>query len=77
MKDLARSFSDQNCQFYLVAPDKREHEVVAQINRPAFKGHLDFNIGYLPFNALKQHCDSMCMLGESHEVLKKIARFEL
>lgn len=76
MKDLARSLSVQDCQFYLVAPDKREREVIAQINRPAFKGDLDFSIGYLPFNALKQYCDSMCMLAESHEVLKKIARFE-
>lgn len=75
MKDLARSLSNQVCQFYLVAPEKREHEVVAQINRPAFKGDLDFSIGYLPFNALKQHCDSMCALAESHEVLKKIARY--
>lgn len=77
MKDLARSLSDQDCHFYLVAPDKREHEVIAQINRPAFKGDLDFTIGYLPFNTLKQHCDSMCMLADSHEVLKKIAHFEL
>ncbi|NOT18772.1 MAG: hypothetical protein HOP24_00655 [Sideroxydans sp.] len=76
MKDLARSLSDQDCHFYLVAPDKREQEVIAQINRPAFKGDLDFSIGYLSFNALKHHCDGICKLAESHEVLKKIARFE-
>ena len=70
------TLSDQDCQFYPVAPDKREYEMVAQIKRPAFKSDLDFTIGYLPFNILKQHCDSMRMLAESHAVLKKIARFE-
>ncbi|MDP3008173.1 hypothetical protein [Methylotenera mobilis] len=76
MKDLARSLSEQDCQFYLVAPDKREREVIAQINRPAFKGDLDFAIGYLPFNILKQHCDGLCTLADNHEVMKKIARFD-
>jgi len=76
MKDLARSLPDQNCHFYLVAPDKRAHEVMAQLNRPAFKQDENFALGYLPFNALVLHCDALCTLADSHEVLKKIARFK-
>ncbi|BBB66848.1 hypothetical protein UNDYM_2595 [Undibacterium sp. YM2] len=76
MKDLARSIPSDNCHYYLVAPNKRQHEVMAQISRPAFRGDsADLSLGYLPFDILRQHCDALCMLGENHSVLKKIAQF--
>ena len=40
MEDLARSVPDCACHFYLVAPPKREGEVMAQLNRPAFRDDL-------------------------------------
>lgn len=76
MKDLARSIPSDNCHYYLVAPNKRQHEVMAQISRPAFRGDsADLSLGYLPFDILREHCDALCTLGEHHSVLKKIAQF--
>jgi len=76
MKDLARSIPSDDCHYYLVAPNKRQQEVMAQINRPAFRGDsADLSLGYLPFDILRQHCDAMCLLGENHFILKKLAQF--
>lgn len=76
MKDLARSLPGQGCHFYLVAPDKRETEVLAQMHRPAFlDGTPDFPLGYIPFDILRRHCDALCTLGDDLGILRKIARF--
>lgn len=76
MKDLARSLPDQRCHFYLVAPDKREQEVLAQMSRPAFRdASADFPLAYIPFDLLRQHCDALCLFGDDLDILKKIARF--
>ena len=78
MKDLARSLPTPDCHFYLVAPNKREHEVMAQMSRPAFRdGGDEFPLGYIPFDILKQHCDALCKFGDNLDILKKIARFGL
>lgn len=75
MEDLARSIPDCTCQFYLVAPDDRQNEVVAQFARPAFRRDLDgISFAFLPFNDLCEHCDAMCKFGDDHSILKKIAR---
>lgn len=75
MKDLARSLPDHETRFYLVAPESREREVLAQMARPALSEAQDlFSLGYLPAGELKQHCDAMCKFGEDHTVLLKIAR---
>lgn len=75
MKDLARSLPEHDCHFYLVAPDSREQEVLAQMTRPAFRDSADFPLAYLPFGPLKQHCEALCVLGDDRNVLRKIARF--
>ncbi|RZI40055.1 hypothetical protein EGT07_25765 [Herbaspirillum sp. HC18] len=75
LKDLARSLPDRSCHYYLVAPDKREQEVIAQMSRPAFRdGSADFPLAYIPFDILRQHCDALCVLGDDLHILKKIAR---
>lgn len=75
MEDLARSIPDCACNFYLVAPDKREREVMAQLARPAFRNDLaDISLAYITFNDLTEHCDALCKFGEDHSVLRKIAR---
>lgn len=75
MKDLARSLPDHQTQFYLVAPESREREVLAQMMRPALSETQErFRLGYLPAGELKRHCDAMCKFGEDHTVLLKIAR---
>lgn len=76
MKDLARSIPSQSCHYYLVAPNKRQQEVMAQISRPSFRGDsADMSLGYLPFDALREHCNALCALGENHSILKKLSQF--
>lgn len=75
MEDLARSIPDCACPFYLVAPNRREKEVMAQFARPAFRGDLaDIALAFVPFDDLRDHCDALCKFGEDHTILKKIAR---
>lgn len=75
MEDLARSIPGCACHFYLVAPAKREREVMAQLARPAFRNDLrDLSLAYIPFEDVREHCDAMCKFGEDYSVLRKIAR---
>lgn len=69
--DLALSTGIRN--MYLVAPDKREKEIKAQLLRPSFQGNRDF-IAYILFSDLRCDCDAMCKFGSSLEVLSKIAK---
>lgn len=75
LEDLARSIPDCTCDLYLVAPDHREKEVMAQLSRPAFRCALaDLSIAFIPFKSLGDHCQAICTFGENHSILKKIAR---
>lgn len=73
MEDLARSIPDCICNFYLVAPNRREKEVIAQLTRPAFRNDLrDIALAFIPFDSLREHCDALCKFGEDHTILRKI-----
>jgi type II restriction enzyme len=75
LEDLARSMPGCSCHFYLVAPNRREKEVMAQLARPSFRNDLDdISLSFIPFDELCSHCDALCMLGENHQVMQKIAR---
>lgn len=75
LEDLARSIPGCACNFYLVGPDHREKEVMAQLARPAFRGDLaDIPLAFIPFKDLCDHCDALCKFGEDHSILKKISR---
>ncbi len=75
LEDLARSIPEHRCDLYLVAPDRREKEVMAQLSRPAFRDDLaDISLAYISFSDLCQHCDGLCKFGEDHTILRKIAR---
>ncbi len=75
MEDLARSIPDCTCHFYLVAPDIRGKDVMAQLARPAFRSDLaDISLAFIPFNDLREHCDALCKFGEDHTIVQKIAR---
>ena len=75
LEDLVRSIPGCTCNVYLVAPDQREKEVMAQFARPAFRGDLaDIPLSLIPFDDLSAHCDALCKFGEDHSILKKIAR---
>lgn len=75
MEDLARSIPECTCNFYLVAPNHREKEVVAQLMRPAFRNDLsDISLAFISFNNIRNHCDALCKFGEDHTILRKIAQ---
>ena len=75
LEDLARSIPGCACHLYLVAPDERERQVMAQLARPAFRDDLSgISLAYIPFSDLREHCDALCKFGEDHAVLRKIAR---
>ncbi|MHB0935764.1 MAG: hypothetical protein ACYDCO_13350 [Armatimonadota bacterium] len=59
---------------YLVVPDAREHEVVAQLSRPSLRAQGQFNISYLLFSDVSKHCDSICCLGMDHTILARLAK---
>ncbi|MCL1632976.1 hypothetical protein M3N64_13705 [Sporolactobacillus sp. CPB3-1] len=73
--DLSLSV-DQLCRLFLVAPDKREKEIKAQLMRPSFvKEHaLKSAMTYLLFSDLQCDCDAMCKFGKDISVLDPIAR---
>lgn len=59
---------------FLVAPDDREKEVLAELKRPSVLAANRGTVSYILFSDLAQHCDSMCRFGSGREVLGKIAR---
>ena len=73
LTDLMYSIADGDETFYIVAPDNREKDVVLQLSRPAIKS-MNTEIHYILFSDLRTHCDALCKFGDSHEILKKIAK---
>lgn len=59
---------------FLVAPDDREHEVRAQLSRPAFERVRDLQIRYLPYSELSQHRVAMSRFGHGLKAVEAIAR---
>jgi type II restriction enzyme len=72
--DLSLSNKTNISQFYLVAPEKREKEIKAQLLRPSIKSLHSHAISYLLFRDLRCDCDAMCKFGNDLTVLKKIAK---
>ena len=58
----------------LVAPDRREKEIVAQIGRPSFTGRAGVRIGYILFSELDRHCESICCLGTGIGIMERLVR---
>lgn len=75
LEDLSRSIPGGGCNLYLVAPNDREKEVMAQLSRPAFRSDLEnIAFAFLPFKELSEHCEALCKFGDDHTILRKIAR---
>lgn len=72
--DLASSLNLGKYNFFLVAPDSREKEIIAQLNRPSIKSHDNVNFRYLLFSDLCEHCNSICTFGDNYTILYKIAK---
>lgn len=75
MLDLALGLPERaTSHFFLVAPDDREDEVRAQINRPAFSQIGQLDLRYLPYSELRQHREAMAKFGSGLKPLEAIAR---
>jgi type II restriction enzyme len=74
LTDLSLSIQNQECHFYLVAPEKREKEIKAQLLRPSIRSMDSHDISYLLFHDLRCDCEAMCKFGNDLTVLKKIAK---
>lgn len=73
LTDLHYSIADGDETFYLVIPDEREKDVKIQLNRPSIKS-TTINIKYIVFSDLQKYCDAICLLGDTHLVMEKIAK---
>lgn len=60
--------------FFLVAPDEREHDVRAQFGRPAFSRVGDLDLRYLPYSELRQHRETIARFGSGLKGVTAIAR---
>lgn len=74
LNDLSMALPNHETKLWLVIPDDREREVIAQLVRPSFAQNGGCRPSYLLFSDLKKHCDGICRFGMSHEALEKIAR---
>lgn len=73
LSDLACTIADGDETFYIVAPDARQQDVVAQLSRPSIR-QAGVPMRYILFSELRTHCDALCKLGDDHRILHKIAR---
>lgn len=71
--DLASSLGSKQYNFFLVAPDSREKEIIAQLKRPSFKNLDCVALRYILFSSLYKNCDSICTFGDDYKILYKIA----
>jgi type II restriction enzyme len=74
LADLTLSLPDHAIKIFLVAPDDREKEVLAQLKRPAVLATRTESAAYILFSDLDKHCEAMCRFGTGREVLDKICR---
>jgi type II restriction enzyme len=71
--DLASSLGDEKHNFFLVAPDSREKEILAQLKRPSFKNLECVDLRYILFSNLYKNCNSVCTFGDDYKILFKIS----
>jgi len=74
LMDLASSLGDRHYDFFLVAPDKREKEVLAQLKRPSFQTSTCIGLRYILFSDLEEHCHGLCKFGDDYRILFKLAK---
>lgn len=72
--DLASSLGDKKYNFFLVAPDFREKELLAQLKRPSFRNLDCVELKYILFSDLYENCNGLCKFGDNYKILFKIAK---
>lgn len=74
LADLAVSLEDRQYHFFLVAPDEREKEIIAQLCRPSLQQLSHVSFRYLLFSDLYENCKGICRFGEDYRILFKLAK---
>lgn len=76
MLDLALSSGDLHAAagLFLVAPDAREQDVRAQLQRPAFSRVSDLDLSYLPYGELERNREAIARFGSGLKAIKAVAR---
>ena len=73
--DLAHGAPEQAVDgLFLVAPDEREHEVRAQLARPAFRRIGERHLRYLPYGELDRNREAMARFGVGLRPIEALAR---
>ena len=72
--DLALGAGAAARHLYLVAPDGREKDVRAQLERPAFSRVRDMDIRWLPYSALRDNREAMARFGTGLAPLAAVSR---
>tara|TARA_R110001583_G_scaffold182679_1_gene340762 strand:+ start:960 stop:2204 length:1245 start_codon:yes stop_codon:yes gene_type:complete len=73
LSDLHFSISNGKEVFYIIIPNKREKDVILQLNRPVIK-NSNINIKYILFSELRNQCDAICKYGSDYSIMEKIAK---
>ena len=75
MLDLALSGGDLHATagLFLVAPDARETDVRAQLQRPAFSRVADLDISYLPYGELEKNREAIARFGSGLKAIKAVS----
>ncbi len=73
LTDLYFSFPEDPSTLFIIIPNNREKELILQLSRPSIRGNA-IEIHYILFSDLRQHCDAICMFGDSKETLHKISK---
>lgn len=75
MLDLALTGDSHASEgLYLVAPDDREGEVLAQLRRPAFSRVSDLKVRYLPYGELAQNREALARFGNGIKGVHAISK---
>jgi len=75
LTDLALTIpNSEKISLYLVAPEQREKEIIAQLKRPSLIAKEGIKISYILFSELCTHCDSICKFGNDHTIMEKVAK---
>ncbi|GAB4080756.1 type II restriction endonuclease [Modestobacter muralis] len=71
---LSRDQADAAHGMFLVAPDSREADVRAQVQRPAFSRVADLQVRYLPYSELENNRESAMRFGRGLHPLIEMSR---
>lgn len=72
LSDLACTIADGDETLYIVIPDSRQKDVVAQLSRPSIR-QTGVPIRYVLFSELRNHCDALCKFGADDKAMHRIA----